>query len=142
MTLERCNERCKQSMRTSDYVLKNPSNNTNKLQNCVVSPGLMCNRSLHTKQSNTIDTETVLLRGVKSVGVENSPSPSHVTAFETNANNNMDTSVLLGESTRVGKSCNSERELNRFENQSTLYPMVSNKTLFGINARDVAKYGN
>ena len=61
-------ERYQQSMKASQYLLNNPSNNTSGINNCFQSPGLQC-KSLNVKVHSTIDTETQLLRGVQSYGI-------------------------------------------------------------------------
>lgn len=146
MTLETCNDKCRQSARVSDYMIANPSNNTNGVSNCVNLPGLVC-RSLNVKHVNTVDTETVLLRGTQSVGIEPESTPVMVNTgmFPTAFTN--EPFAFLGESTRLSKSCNGERDLmGRFEAPFPVpydrnFPLMTPGSLVGTNSRNLAKYG-
>ena len=145
MTLETCNEKCRQSARVSDYMIANPSNNTDGVSNCVNLPGLVC-RSLNVKHYDSVDTETVLLRGAQSVGIEPPSMPmTNKGVFPTTFTK--EPFAFLGENTRTSKSCNGERDLmGRFEAPFPVpydrnFPLMTPGSLVGTNSRNLAKYG-
>lgn len=138
-----CNERCKQSEHVMNYMVANPSNHTTGIARCVDTPGLSC-RSLNVKHENTVDTETLLLRGEQSVGVDPNPtiSPVHSPAMSSND------SLLsfLGETTRLSKSCNGEKTItSRLETPQPIRyserPYMNSTDLTGVNSRNLSKYG-
>ena len=142
-----CNDRCKQSSNIMKYMIDNPSNNTTGVTRCVNHPGLTC-RSLHVKHENTVDTETLLLRGEQSVGIEPPQIVPNHHKFEEPTNvfvNNKES--FLGETTRLSKSCNGERTItSRLE--ETLQPIrmserpyMHSTNLIGANSRNLSKYG-
>jgi len=145
MTIETCNERCKQSSRLNDYMIMNPSNNIDNVSDCISVPGMMCT-SLNVKQVGSVDTETILLRGVQSVGVE--PSQVTLTGKGSHKDNTITTDPFsfIGQTTRLSKSCNGEYDLmGRFEAPYPIpienLPSMDNSTLVGTNSRNLAKYG-
>lgn len=87
----------------SEYYLNNPSNNVMGITNCTTVPGVTC-RAMNVKLSDTIDTETTLLRGVPSDTIQ---VPVQVPEIEhrTPVMPFSPLSVLPTESTRVSKSC-------------------------------------
>lgn len=136
-----CNERCKQSEHVMNYMVANPSNHTAEIARCVDTPGLSC-RSLNVKHENTVDTETLLLRGEQSVGVDPTPTISMV-HFPANTSN--ESLSLLGETTRLSKSCNGEQTItSRLETPQPIRyserPYMNSTDLAGVNSRN-SKYG-
>lgn len=139
-----CNERCKQSEHVMNYMVSNPSNHTTGITHCVDTPGLSC-RSLNVKHENTVDTETLLLRGEQSVGVDPNPTISHVHVAPIASTSN-DSLLLLGETTRLSKSCNGEYTItSRLETPQPIRyserPYMNSTDLTGLNSRNLSKYG-
>lgn len=135
-----CNERCKQSERIMTYMTSNPSNHTDWVTNCVTQPGLLC-KSLNVKQDNTVDTETFLLRGEQSIGVEPETTPSlqqQMPALVVDPKQNM----FIGETTRTSKSCNGEQVISdRVESALLPGQLPYMDAMIGTNSRYMAKYG-
>lgn len=142
-----CNDRCRQSANIMKYMIDNPSNHTSGVTRCVNHPGLTC-RSLHVKHENTVDTETLLLRGEQSVGID----PPHVvpqqqSQVEEHVFVNNESLSFMGETTRLSKSCNGEKTItSRLED--TLQPIrlsdrpyMNSTDLLGANSRNLSKYG-
>ena len=142
-----CNERCKQSKNVMNYMVANPSNHTTGIARCVDTPGLSC-KSLNVKHENTVDTETLLLRGEQSIGVDPNPTPlmmSHVYNAAP-ATPLSDSLSLLGETTRLAKSCNGEKQItSRLETPHPIRyserPYMNSTDMVGVNSRNLSKYG-
>lgn len=133
-----CNERCKQSERIMTYMTNNPSNHTDGVTNCVTQPGLLC-KSLNVKQENTVDTETLLLRGEQSNPVEPETTPSlQMVAPVVEPRQNL----FVGETTRTSKSCNGEKVISdRVEPALLPGQLPYMDAMIGTNSRYMAKYG-
>lgn len=144
MTVERQGERAKQSFKASQYLLKNPSNHVRDMANCLQVPGISC-RSMNVKHSNTIDTETALIRGKQSEAVEITPTFASSPMLKPVSPQNISLVNALGSSTRMPKSCYFEKPTpNRFESLhvpvQAHYVNENTKELFGMDTRNVSKY--
>lgn len=146
MTVERQGERAKQSFKASQYLLQNPSNHVRDVTNCLQAPGISC-RALNVKVSNTVDTETALIRGKQSEAVIITPTFASSPEF-TPKNKNASFVNALGNSTRLPKSCYFEQPIpSRFEPflhspVQSHYVNENTKALFGMDTRNVSKYSN
>lgn len=145
MTVERQGERAKQSFKASQYLLQNPSNHVRDVTNCLQAPGISC-RALNVKVSNTVDTESALLRGKQSEAVI--PATTTTPTFASSPIFTEPSFVnALGNSTRMSKSCYFEQPIpSRFETLHTPvqahYVNENTKALFGMDTRNVSKYTN
>ena len=134
-----CNERCKQSDRIMSYMTNDPSNHTEWVTNCVTQPGLLC-KSLNVKQANTVDTETFLLRGEQSIGVEPNKTITPIQTFAETPQ--LPKQNVFGETTRTSKSCNGEKVISdRVEPALLPGKLPYMDTMIGTNSRYMAKYG-
>ena len=136
-----CDDRCRQSANIMKYMIDNPSSNTAGVARCVI-PGLTC-RSLNVKHENTVDTETLLLRGEQSVGID---PPQSVHRFEEPEPVFVNNDSFIGETTRLSKSCNGEQTItSRLEGalqpiRMSDRPYIHSTDLLGTNSRN-SKYG-
>lgn len=148
MTLENINDKTRQSVRFSEYMLQNPSNHTNTIHNCYAQAGLVC-KSLPVKTSAVaVDHETILLRGTQSTAAEpfTGRAPANLTTTVPTATAEPFTRPFLGEMSRRSKACNGELEVSdrvRIHQPVSIaaYPVMSPDILLGENSRNTAKYG-
>jgi hypothetical protein len=145
MTLENINNRGRQSSLISQYMLQNPSNNIQDIDVCYSQPGLVC-KSLHVKHGESVDNETLLLRGVHSTVVERPVNKLAPPANILRKKEGMLTRSFLGEPTRLSKACYSELDLTpRIDIHQPVsfdtLPLIDNTDMFGENSRNTAKYG-